>query len=390
MKTLADRLAVAERGLGYDDVLLAPRISSVDPLQVDLSTNIGPIRLRRPFIAASMTSMGSLELFLNVARAGGLAIIPQWPLSRRIAFLRAVKSHRGVGQPETSDSKGRLRVAVSCSALEVGAMSGFIEAGADAIVLESAHAGSTVYLEAAAKLRRIVPKTVTFVAGNVAAADAAARLRDAGVDAIKVGVGVGSLCTTTEVTGIGMPQVSALVEVSDSLKGSGVAMIADGGVRTGGDIVKSFAFGAAAVCIGSLFAQSVEAAGESTVDKEGRHWRKYAANFYQSLAYPNEGKIVAGEGMEGWLPVTGSVDSIVERLSAAVRVGMAYIGATTVADVTNRARFILPISIHIADEKRRHPITNLKPLSVTDSDSSPDSAELNRAPSNPAASVNGS
>lgn len=380
MKSLADRLATAERGLGYDDVLLAPCISSVDPLQVDLSTSIGPIRLRRPLIAASMTSMGSLDLFLNVARAGGLAIIPQWPLSRRIALLRAVKSQRRVGEPETSDMEGRLRIAVSCSALEVAAMPEFVEAGADAIVLESAHAGNAVYLEAAAMLRRIVPKTVALIVGNIAAADAAARLRDMGVDAIKVGVGVGSLCTTTYVTGIGMPQVSALVEVSDILKGSGIAIIADGGIRTGGDIVKSFAFGSAAVCIGSLFAQSVEAAGDKLVDKEGRTWRKYAANFYPSLAYSHEGKVVAGEGMEGWLPVTGGIDEIVNRLSAAVRVGMAYIGAATVADVSNRARFILPTSVHISDEQRReYPITNLKPLSVPDTDSSLGPAALSNS-----------
>src|SRR5947209_7535390 len=102
MKSLADRLAVAERGLGYDDVLLAPRISSVDPLQVDLSTSIGHIRLSRPLIAASMTGMGSLELFLSVARAGGLAIIPAWALSRRLELLREVKSRRAAGEHETS------------------------------------------------------------------------------------------------------------------------------------------------------------------------------------------------------------------------------------------------------------------------------------------------
>jgi IMP dehydrogenase len=377
MKNLADRLTEAARGFGYDDVLLAPCISSVDPLQVDLSTSIGPVRLRRPLFAASMTGMGSLDLFLSVARAGGLAIIPQWSLSRRIALLRAVKSHPAVGEDEISDTQGRLRVAVSCSALDVGAVPELLADGADAIVLESAHAGNEVFLEAAAVLRKVVPKTVALIAGNVAAADAATRLKDAGMDAVKVGVGVGSVCTTTDVTGIGMPQVSALAEVTDSLHGSGVAVIADGGIRSGGDIVKSFAFGAAAVCVGSLFAQSLEAAGKSMVDKDGRAWRKYAANFYPSLAYKHEGKTVAGEGMEGWMPVTGSVDEIVDRLSAAVRVGMAYIGAATIAEVKTRARFIAPISSHIAEEQRRQPpISNLKPLSASDNDAHLDSAEL--------------
>jgi IMP dehydrogenase len=386
VKSVADRLAAAENGLGYDDVLLAPRISSVEPPDVDLSTSLGPIRICTPFIAASMVGMGSLELFVNVARAGGLAIIPQWPLSRRVSILRAVKSNRTAGELETSDAEGRLRVAVSCSAHEITAVSGFLEAGADAVVLESAHAGNTVFLEAAAALRRIVPRSVALVAGNIAAADAAIRLKEAGVDAVKVGVGVGSLCTTTDVTGIGMPQISALAEVSDTLSGSGIAIIADGGIRSGGDIVKSFACGATAVCIGSLFAQSVEAAGDMTVDKEGRPSRKYAMNFYPSLAYKDDGKIVPGEGMEGWLPVTGRIDAIVGRLSAATRVGMAYMGAATIPDVIKQARFILPVSAHMADEqRRRRRIADPRPLSAPDAGSSPDPAELTGAHSYPGA-----
>jgi len=376
MKTLAERLAVAERGLGYDDVLLAPRVSSVDPRQVDLSTQIGPIRLSRPLIAASMTGMGSLELFLSVARAGGLAIIPQWSHSLRISLIRKVKSHRAASEHETSDAAGHLRVAVSCSATETGAVSELLEAGADAVVLESAHAGNTSFLEAAAALRGIVPKTVALIAGNAATAEVAMRLRDAGVDAVKIGVGVGSLCTTTEVTAIGMPQVSALAEVSDSLRDSGLALIADGGIRNGGDIVKSFAFGASAVCIGSLFAQSSEAAGESMIDKDGSAWRKYAMNFYPSLAYQRDGKLAAGEGMEGWLPITGPVAAIVDRLSAAMRVGMAYIGAATIAEVSGRARYILPVSTHVEDERRQQQrIMDIRPLSAPQNNSKPDSVE---------------
>jgi IMP dehydrogenase len=303
-------------------------------------------------------------------------------------LLRAVKSHSPLLQQETSDPKDRPQVAVSFSAFDVATVPDFVEAGADAIVLESAHAGNTAFIEAVAAVRKMIPSTIAFLAGNIAGADAAARLRDAGVDAVKVGVGVGSMCTTTEVTGIGMPQISALAEVTDSLKGSGVAIIADGGIRTGGDIVKSFAVGAAAVCIGSLFAQSLEAAGDSMVDEEGRSLRKYSANFYPSLAYKRKGKVVAGEGMEGWLTTIGSVEEIVDRLSTAVRAGMAYIGAPTIPDVANCARFIFPISGRAADERRRQPpITDLHPLSAPDIEANVEAAEGSTAVSNPSISV---
>lgn len=187
-----------------------------------------------------------------------------------------------------------------------------------------------------------------------------------------------------------MPQVSALAEVADALCGSGIAIIADGGIRTGGDIVKAFACGAAAVCIGSLFAQSVEAAGDSTVDTQGLSWRKYAANFYPSLAYEQEGKIEAGEGLEGWLPIAGGVEAIMQRLSAAVRVGMAYIGAATIPEVTRQARFIVPVSSDIADEQRRqHTITNLRPLSAPKTEVSADGDVFTGAKSQSDANIPG-
>jgi IMP dehydrogenase len=250
----------------------------------------------------------------------------------------------------TKDQLGRLRVAAA-----VGATGDFferaqelIEARADAIVVDTAHAHTKRVLEAVRKIKRHYPE-VELVAGNIATTEAAKDLIDAGVDAIKVGIGPGSICTTRVVTGCGVPQISAIMECSQVATGTGVPVISDGGIKFSGDITKAIAAGADSIMIGSLFAGTDESPGEIILF-QGRSFKSYRG--MGSLAAMKEGskdryaqenlteaKLVP-EGIEGRVPHKGPLASMITQLVGGLRSGMGYCGCRTITDLHERAKFI--------------------------------------------------
>ncbi len=248
------------------------------------------------------------------------------------------------------DEHGRLRVG---AAVGVGPdaeqrLPLLVKAGADVIVVDTAHGHAKGVLETVKAVKKRYP-SVELIAGNIATAVAARDLAKAGVDAVKVGVGPGSICTTRIVSGAGMPQLTAIAECAASLDGSGVPIIADGGIKYSGDITKALAAGASAVMIGSILAGTEESPGE-TVLFQGRTYKVYRGmgslgamqrggkDRYFQAGQP-ESKLVP-EGIEGRIPYKGTLAGVVFQLVGGVRSGMGYCGCSTIAELQQNARFV--------------------------------------------------
>ncbi|MCI6643202.1 MAG: IMP dehydrogenase [Alloprevotella sp.] len=247
------------------------------------------------------------------------------------------------------DEKGRLRVAagVGVTGDTLERMEALVRAGVDAIVIDTAHGHSRFVIE---KLREAKASfsNVDLVVGNVATGDAARMLVEAGADSIKVGIGPGSICTTRVVAGVGVPQLSAVYDVACALKGTGVPLIADGGLRYSGDIVKAIAAGGNCVMIGSLVAGTEESPGE-TIIFNGRKFKTYrgmgsleamengSKDRYFQGGVVDQKKLVP-EGIAGRVPYKGSVQEVIYQLVGGLRSGMGYCGSQTIADL-HQAKF---------------------------------------------------
>ncbi|WP_374264071.1 IMP dehydrogenase [Zoogloea sp.] len=251
----------------------------------------------------------------------------------------------------SKDDFGRLRVG---AAIGVGAGTEeraalLAEAGVDVIVVDTAHGHSQGVLDRVNWVKKNFPK-VEVIGGNIATAAAARALVDAGADGVKVGIGPGSICTTRIVAGVGVPQITAVDNVATALAGTGVPMIADGGIRYSGDISKAIAAGANVVMLGGLFAGTEEAPGE-TVLFQGRSYKSYrgmgslgamqqgaADRYFQD----NEGNVdkLVPEGIEGRVPYKGAVTAVIHQLMGGLRASMGYVGCATIDDMRTRAEFV--------------------------------------------------
>jgi IMP dehydrogenase len=249
------------------------------------------------------------------------------------------------------DELGRLRCAAAIGATGdyLERASALVDSRIDAIVIDTAHGHSSRVLKAIESVRSRFPG-IEIVAGNVATADAASALIKCGVDAVKIGIGPGSICTTRVVTGAGVPQITAIVDCVEAAAGSGVPVIADGGVKFSGDVAKAIAAGADSVMIGSLFAGTEEAPGE-VILFQGRNFKTYrgmgsigAMNKGSSDRYSQEGVTSSSkfipEGIEGRVAYKGTVAEMVTQLVGGLRSGMGYTGCSTIAELQKDSRFV--------------------------------------------------
>lgn len=249
------------------------------------------------------------------------------------------------------DEKGRLRVAagVGVTADTIERIKALVEAGADAIVIDTAHGHSKSVIEKLVQAKAAF-SDVDIIVGNVATGDAAKLLVENGADAVKVGIGPGSICTTRVVAGVGVPQLSAVYDVYSALKGTDVPLIADGGLRYSGDVVKALAAGGSCVMIGSLVAGTEESPGE-TIIFNGRKFKSYRGmgsleameqkngskdRYFQGDT--NDVKKLVPEGIAGRVPYKGTVQEVVYQLTGGLRSGMGYCGAGTI-DKLHEAKF---------------------------------------------------
>jgi IMP dehydrogenase len=251
----------------------------------------------------------------------------------------------------TKDGAGRLRVAAATTVGEKGLAytKALIDAECDLIVVDTAHGHSAMVAAAVAEIKRMAPE-VQIVAGNVATAAATRALIDAGADGIKVGIGPGSICTTRVVAGVGVPQLTAIMESAAEAAKSGIPVIADGGLRTSGDVAKALAAGASSVMVGSLLAGTEEAPGETFL-YQGRAYKSYrgmgsvgamargSADRYFQQDIKDQLKLVP-EGIEGQVPFKGPARDVIHQLVGGVKAAMGYTGSRTIADLQERAQFV--------------------------------------------------
>jgi IMP dehydrogenase len=249
------------------------------------------------------------------------------------------------------DSEGRLRVAAASTVGDHGFERALqlIDAGVDCIVIDTAHGHSQAVIDQVARVKKQTHR-VQIIAGNIATAEAARALIDAGADALKVGIGPGSICTTRIVAGVGVPQLTAIMDVSEEAKRSSVPVIADGGVKYSGDLAKAIAAGADVVMIGSLFAGAEESPGEVFL-YQGRSFKAYrgmgsvgamtagSATRYFQGDVKDQLKLVP-EGIEGQVPYRGPIAPILYQLAGGLRAAMGYVGAPTIPQFQERAQFV--------------------------------------------------
>ncbi len=251
----------------------------------------------------------------------------------------------------TKDEAGRLRVAAATTVGEKGIerTRALIEAECDVIVVDTAHGHSRMVAAAVADIKKL-SSTVQVIAGNVATAAATRALIDAGADGVKVGIGPGSICTTRIVAGVGVPQLTAIMDAAEEAKKSGIPVIADGGLRTSGDVAKALAAGASSVMVGSLLAGTEEAPGETFI-YQGRSFKSYrgmgsvgamargSADRYFQQDIKDQLKLVP-EGIEGQVPYKGAAADVVHQLVGGVKAAMGYTGSANIEDLQSRAVFV--------------------------------------------------
>ena len=349
---------VAMLGLTYDDVLLLPDASDVVPSEVNTKTQLTrDIYLDIPLISSAMDTVTESAMAIAMARAGGIGII-----HRNLAIdeqVTHVKLVRGAG----------LRVGGAVGVGDDGfeRAQALIEVGVDVVVVDTAHGHHRAVLEAITKIKKHFPKQ-EIIGGNVATRAGAQALINAGADAVKVGVGPGSICTTRVVAGVGVPQITAIMEAAKACKKADIPLIADGGLQYSGDIAKAIVSGADTVMLGSLLAGCDESPGE-LVEIEGRKFKTYrgmgslgamqtrgAKKSFSKDRYMQddvlaEDKLVP-EGIEGKVTYRGPVADVVHQLVGGLRSGMGYAGAENIAALQKRGRLI---QITAAGLQESHP-----------------------------------
>ena len=341
-------------GLTYDDLLLIPQKSEVVPAEVSTKAYLTPkIRLNVPIVSAAMDTVTEHAMAIALARAGGIGMIHKnMSIERQAEEVALVKQAGAEGfQNAAKDGNGRLLcgAAVGVGANTMERVSALLRSGVDVITVDSAHGHSANILKVVAQIRVQYPD-LPLIAGNIVTKEAAEDLIRAGANAVKVGIGPGSICTTRVVSGVGMPQASAVDEVASYCKGKGVCVIADGGLKYSGDIVKALALGADTVMLGSLLAGCLESPGE-VKEVNGKKFKTYvgmgslaamkrgsADRYFQKTTTAVE-KLVP-EGIEARVAYSGTVEENVYQLVGGLRSGMGYCGAKDLMALRENAHFV--------------------------------------------------
>jgi len=335
---------IIKEGFTFDDVLIRPGESRMEPSEASLKTNIAGIELSVPFLSAAMDRVTEVPMAIALGKLGGLGVIHRnCSVEDQVAMVREIK-------------KAGVPAAAACGPFAVERAESLDKAGCDVIVIDCAHGHNMNVVESARKIKKNL-KHAKMIFGNIATAEAA-KAACTFADAIKVGVGPGSICTTRIISGVGVPQLSAVLDVVSVASKKKVPVIADGGVRTSGDIAKALAAGASAVMLGNVFAGTDETPGK-VVDRDGKKFKEYrgmgSASVIKSAAgqerYFTHGRKAVPEGVEAFVPYKGPVAEVVATLTSGVQVGMGYAGAKTIPEFAKKAQFVRITHASIAEGK---------------------------------------
>ena len=377
----------SKEGLTFDDVLLVPQASDFTPNEVDLTTKLTKnITLNIPLMSSAMDTVTESSMAIAIAREGGIGIIHKnMTIEQQAAEVDKVKRseieklpivdeknhlkglitikdiEKAIRYPNSArDKNGRLLVGaaigVTNDALE--RVKAVYDAGVDVVVLDSAHGHSKNIINKVKEIKEAFPD-LDLIAGNIATGEAAEALINAGVDCVKVGIGPGSICTTRVVAGIGVPQITAVYDVSQVAKKYNIPVIADGGVKYSGDVVKAVAAGADVIMLGSLLAGCDESPGEFEIF-QGRRFKVYRG--MGSIAamecgskdryFQTGSKKLVPEGVEGRVPYKGPVSDTIFQILGGLRSGMGYCGTKTIQLLKENGKFV---RITGAGLKESHP-----------------------------------
>ena len=330
-----------KEALTFDDVTMSPKYSEVLPSEVNTSTKLSEnLTLNIPLLSSAMDTVTESRMAIAIAKAGGVGVIHRnLEIDKQIQEIRKVKKH-----------KLPVGAAVGAGPLELKRAEAILKEKVELIVVDTAHGHSKKVAEIIKAIKKKKTNATTLCAGNIATAEAAKFLIKLGVDVVKVGIGPGSICTTRLVAGIGVPQLSAILEVKKGIKNNITKIISDGGIKYSGDIAKALAAGADAVMIGSLFAGTSEAPGKLIKRKEKMYksfrgmgsvgaMNKGSADRYFQTKQKDASKYVP-EGVEGFVQFKGNVSSVIYKLIGGLKSSMGYLGAKKVKNLKDKPNFV--------------------------------------------------
>ncbi|AGQ24259.1 IMP dehydrogenase [Lactobacillus helveticus] len=347
----------AKKGLTFDDVLLIPAESHVLPNEVDLSTKLADnIKLNIPLVSAGMDTVTEGAMAIAMALQGGLGVVHKnmsiQAQAGEVANVKSVVVPSNTTKAAVDDQNRLLcAAAVGVTSDTFERAEALLEAGADAIVIDTAHGHSAGVLRKIKEIRDHFPKQ-TLIAGNVATGDATRALFDAGVDVVKVGIGPGSICTTRIVAGVGVPQITAIYDAASAAREYHKPIIADGGIKYSGDVVKALAAGGNAVMLGSMLSGTTEAPGDIFEDN-GKKYKRYRGmgsvgamaqahgssdRYFQGGV--NEANKLVPEGVEARVEYKGDVSDVIFQIDGGLRSGMGYCGAANIPELIEKAQFV--------------------------------------------------
>jgi len=330
-----------KEALTFDDVTMAPKYSEVLPSEVNTSTQLSKnLSLKIPLLTSAMDTVTESKMAIAIAKAGGIGVIHRnLEIKKQILEIKKVKK-----------LKLLVGAAVGAGPLEIKRAEAILKEKVDLIVVDTAHGHSKKVAEIIKIIKKIKDNKTTLCAGNIATTEAAKFLIKLGVDTVKVGIGPGSICTTRLIAGIGVPQLSAILEVKKGIKNNKTKIISDGGIKYSGDIAKALAAGADAVMIGSLFAGASEAPGK-LIKKNGKLFKKFrgmgsvgamnkgSADRYFQKKQTDMSKYVP-EGVEGLVKFKGDVGTIIYKLIGGLKSSMGYLGSKKIVNLKNKPNFI--------------------------------------------------
>jgi len=330
-----------QEALTFDDVTLVPRYSDILPSEVDTSIKLtNNLKLKIPLLSSAMDTITESRMAIAIAKIGGIGIIHRnLNIEKQIIEIKKVKNKNllvgaavGAGPKEFDRAKAILKENVSM------------------IVVDTAHGHTKKVSEIIKYIKKIKNKKTALCAGNIATPEAAKFLLNLGVDIIKIGIGPGSICTTRLVAGIGVPQLSAILNVRNKIKNKNVKIISDGGIKYSGDLAKAFAAGADAVMIGSLFAGTDETPGK-LIKRNGKLFKSFrgmgsvgamnkgSADRYFQSKQKDVSKYVP-EGVEGFAKYKGKVSVIIYKLIGGLRSSMGYLGSKQIKYLREKPKFV--------------------------------------------------
>ena len=330
-----------KEALTFDDVTLVPKYSEILPSEVDTSIKLtDTLKLNIPLLSSAMDTITESKMAIAIAKAGGLGVIHRnLDIKKQIQEIKKVKKQKLL-----------VGAAVGTGLKEFHRAELIIKEKVDMIVVDTAHGHTKKVSEMIKFIKKKKSKKICLCAGNIATPEAAKFLLKLGVDVIKVGIGPGSICTTRLVAGIGVPQLSAILNVRNGIKNKNVKIISDGGIKYSGDLAKAFAAGADAVMIGSLFSGTDETPGK-LIKKNGKLFKSFrgmgsvgamnkgSADRYFQSKQKNNSKYVP-EGVEGFAKYKGKVENIVFKLIGGLKSSMGYLGSKQIKYLRNKPQFV--------------------------------------------------